>query len=167
MKKLKIINNILNEKDSETIKSILTQSPEFPWFVNDGVSKAYDGHLQFLHHFYKDWRVNSDWISLLDPLIKILNPLALIRIKANLLNRTPKTIEHGMHIDQAVKGHKNIKSAIYYVNSNNGYTKFKNGKKILSKQNKLIIFDNDQPHTGSTCTDERIRVVINFNYVES
>ena len=42
-----------------------------------------------------------------------------------------------------------------------------NGKKILSKQNKLIIFDNDQPHTGSTCTDERIRVVINFNYVES
>ena len=72
-----------------------------------------------------------------------------------------------MHIDQAVKGHKNIKSAIYYVNSNNGYTKFKNGKKILSKQNKLIIFDNDQPHTGSTCTDERIRVVINFNYVES
>jgi hypothetical protein len=167
MKDLKIINNALEEKNSETIKAIMTQSPEFAWFFNDGVSKVYDGHIQFLHHFYRNYGVNSDWMSMLDPIIKLLNPLSLVRIKANLLVRTPKIIEHGMHIDQAVKDNKKLKTAIYYVNTNNGYTRFKKDKKkIISKQNKLVIFNNDLEHTGTTCTDERIRVVINFNYVE-
>ena len=72
-----------------------------------------------------------------------------------------------MHIDQDIKNNKKLKTAIYYVNTNNGYTKFKkNNKKIISEKNKLIIFDNDLEHTGSTCTDDRLRVVINFNYVE-
>lgn len=164
---MKIINNVLEEKYAETIAGVMSRNPEFPWFLNDGVSKTYDGHIQFFHHFYRNHGPNSDWISIVDPIIKILDPLSLVRIKANLLVRTPKIIEHGMHIDQAVKDNKKLKTAIYYVNTNNGYTKFKkNNKKIISEKNKLIIFDNDLEHTGSTCTDDRLRVVINFNYVE-
>ena len=164
---MRIIDNALEEKHVEVITGVMTRNPEFPWFFNDGVSKTYDGHIQFLHHFYRNYGPNSDWLSIIDPIIKILDPLSLVRIKANLLVRTHKIIEHGMHIDQAVKDNQKLKTAIYYVNTNNGYTKFKKGnKKILSEKNKLIIFDNDLEHTGSTCTDDRMRVVINFNYVE-
>jgi hypothetical protein len=167
MKNLKVINKSLEEKDVEVLKAILTQSPDFPWYFNDGVNKQHDGHIQFLHTFYSNFSVNSEWMSIVEPILKILNPLSIIRIKANLLGKTNEIIEHGMHVDQTTKtNNKQLKTAIYYVNNNNGYTKFKNGKKILSEENKLIIFDNDELHTGTTCTDEKTRVVINFNYVE-
>jgi hypothetical protein len=35
---------------------------------------------------------------------------------------------------------------------------------IKSEENKLLSFDTDIEHTGSTCTDEKIRIVLNLNY---
>ena len=32
--------------------------------------------------------------------------------------------------------------------------------------NRLITFPTDVSHTGTSCTDEKIRVVINFNYMK-
>ena len=64
-----------------------------------------------------------------------------------------------MHIDQP-KG----KTGIFYINTCNGYTKFKNGEKIKSEKNKYVEFDSILEHTGSSCTDEKRRIVINFNY---
>jgi hypothetical protein len=55
-----------------------------------------------------------------------------------------------------------INTGILYINTNNGYTKFKNGKKIKSKKNQYVEFDSKLEHTGSTCTDEDRRIVINF-----
>jgi hypothetical protein len=59
---------------------------------------------------------------------------------------------------------KNSKTGIFYINTNNGYTKFKNKKLIKSEENKLIFFDSSKEHTGTTCTDELFRIVINFVY---
>ena len=70
-------------------------------------------------------------------------------------------LEHPLHIDNKLK---NNMTAIYYVNTNNGYTRFKNENKIPSEQNKLIIFNTETEHSGTTCTDEPCRIVINFNY---
>jgi hypothetical protein len=56
---------------------------------------------------------------------------------------------------------------LYSVNTNNGYTKFENDKKIISEENKLIIFNSNVKHTGTTCTDSDYRIVINFNYFEN
>jgi hypothetical protein len=60
--------------------------------------------------------------------------------------------------------HENLTTAIYYVNSNNGYTKFKSGEEIKSLENRLIVFKCNLLHSGTTCTDEKRRVVINFNF---
>ncbi len=68
-------------------------------------------------------------------------------------------IEHGMHNDQNAGV-----SGILYVNNCNGYTKFENGKKIKSEKNKYIEFDSTLKHSGSSCTDQQRRIVINFNY---
>ena len=76
-----------------------------------------------------------------------------------MIGRTETLKEYAYHIDQP-KG----KTGIFYINNCNGYTKFKNGKKILSEENKYIEFNSKTKHTGSSCTDEKRRVVINFNY---
>ena len=39
-----------------------------------------------------------------------------------------------------------------------------NRKKVFSKENRAVIFDGHQKHCGIDCTDQKIRVVINFNY---
>ena len=64
-----------------------------------------------------------------------------------------------MHTDQE-KG----TTGIFYVNTCNGYTRFKNNKIIKSKENTYIEFDSTLEHTGASCTDKKRRVVINFNY---
>ena len=68
-----------------------------------------------------------------------------------------------MHVDTNLE---NIKTAVFYCNDNNGYTFFQNGKKVSSKANRIVIFDGHQKHCGVDCTDENVRVVINFNYFE-
>ena len=83
-------------------------------------------------------------------------------IKANLLFKTPTIIEHGYHVDYRTRPHQ---TAILYLNSNNGYTRFRGGKKITSEKNKLVKFDGSLWHTGSSCTDQQHRIVINFNYI--
>jgi len=57
------------------------------------------------------------------------------------------------------------KAAIYYLNTNNGYTLFKEGKKkINSVKNRMIFFDSDAYHLGTNSTDCKNRLVLNFNY---
>ena len=55
------------------------------------------------------------------------------------------------------------KVAVYYVNTNNGYTIFKN-KKIKSEKNKIVIFDGNTKHKVKYQTDKDTRMVINCNY---
>ena len=87
----------------------------------------------------------------------------LIRIKCNLVLKTTKIQEHGFHVDYQMK--EKFRTAILYINTNNGYTIFKkNNKKIKSVQNKLIDFDGRLQHTGTSCTDAPYRMVINFVY---
>ena len=55
-------------------------------------------------------------------------------------------------------------TSIFYVNSNNGYTVFEDGTKVESVANRFVSFPANMKHKGTSCTDEKIRVVINFNY---
>ena len=57
-----------------------------------------------------------------------------------------------------------ITTSIYYVNSNDGYTEFKDGTIIESVENRLVIFPSDMRHTGTTCTNAKNRIVVNINY---
>ena len=55
-------------------------------------------------------------------------------------------------------------TSILYLNTNDGYTQFENGTKIESIENRLITFPLSYRHTGTTCTNQPFRAVINFNY---
>ena len=56
------------------------------------------------------------------------------------------------------------KTAILYLNANNGGTKFKTGDFVQSKPNRLSLFPNDMLHAGVWCTDKKLRFIVNFNY---
>jgi len=56
-------------------------------------------------------------------------------------------------------------TAVYYINTNNGYTKLIDETIITSEENKLLTFDSNTKHTGTTCTDENVRIVLNINYL--
>ena len=48
---------------------------------------------------------------------------------------------------------------------NNGYSEFEDGTKVESVANRMVTFPANVKHTGTSCTDEKTRVVINFNYL--
>ena len=99
--------------------------------------------------------------GLMSPLLHKLTIRSLVKIKANLNPRTSEIIEHGYHMDYP---YENCKTSIFYVNTNNGYTKFEDGTVVESVENRLVTFDTMTKHTGSTCTDQKCRMVINLNY---
>lgn len=93
-----------------------------------------------------------------------LNCRVLIKMKLNLNPRRSTIMEHGFHVDNDLP---KAKTAVLYFNDNNGYTLFeKTGEKVYSKENRIVIFDNNLRHTGTTCTNTNRRVVMNINFYE-
>lgn len=157
-------DNVLSENDLLVLQeTMLGQS--FPWYYHDNkVSSENSDHLfnfQFTHMFYRKYNIQSQYVKIIEPILSILDPSAIVRIKANLSPVSDKIIEYPLHVDYD-KFHG--RTAIFYVNTNNGYTFFQNGEKILTKENRLVIFDSRIQHSGTTCTDSKYRCVINFNY---
>jgi hypothetical protein len=158
---MKEINNFLNK---EKFKILTNQifNIYFPWYLQKGVNYKNDGYFQFTHIFVDNEKINSDFISILNPVIEKINPKKLTWVKLNLINKTEKIIEHGFHTD--VDKNINCTTAILYINNNDGYTKFKDGNIIKSEENKFVSFDSNKEHTGSSCTNTEYRVVLNLNY---
>jgi hypothetical protein len=155
-----IIENFLEKNEFLYLKYIFTQK-DFPWFLIRGINNDTDPYYQFVHLFHFENKVKSDFFKELSPLIKKLKIRSLLKIKANLLPKENKIIEHGYHCDF---NYSDSKTAVFYINNNNGYTKFKNGFISKSEENKIIIFNSNEEHTGTTCTDSDYRIVINLNY---
>jgi len=158
---MKIINNFIENKKFEILQENIT-GVHFPWYLQNGVNYNKDGYFQFTHNFIINEKTVSDFIIILKPIFNILEAKKLIRVKLNLLNKTEKIIEHGFHIDtdQGI----NCTTGILYLNTNNGYTKFKDNTVISSEENKFIEFNSNTEHTGTSCTDKDYRIVLNLNY---
>ena len=156
----KIIDKFL-ELDEHIILQTIMESDNFPWFYNKSKVKNENKlfHYQFVHIFYKDNNINSDFYNYLQPIIKKLEPLSLVRIKANCNPISHEKIEFDKHHDQEFK----CKSAIYFLNNNDGYTMIEKNK-IESKSNRMVLFDATTEHYGTNSTNCNNRMLINFNY---
>ena len=154
-------DNFLPEKEYINIYTLLTDE-YFPWYFNNYKTLSHTGELfdyQFTHTFYKDNEISSPFFKSLKPLIDKLNSRALVRIKANLNPITQELIKYKSHTDQDFE----CKVAIYYLNTNNGYTMLED-KKVESKANRMVLFDSSIFHYGTNSTNCNNRMVINFNY---
>jgi hypothetical protein len=101
----------------------------------------------------------------LNPLISKLDAKEIIRVKSNLNPHTNIRYVFDWHVDFQ-ETIANAKTAIYYVNTNNGVTILDGGIEIQSVANRILIFDRNITHTGTTCTDTKVRCLINLNYIE-
>ena len=165
---MEVIDNFLPEYQFQQISNVVL-SDYFPWYWNEGVVSADDKNDQYqLTHAFFNIRhggVFSEYYSSLDVVQQKLGVGRLDRIKSNLNNKTLFHRKGGYHTDNhPTDPYQHTKTAVLYINTNNGYTKFKKGGKVKSVANRMVIFDSKLEHTGVTCTDEMKRVVINFNY---
>jgi hypothetical protein len=167
----KIIDNIFPKSVADEIADELLVGGKFPWYYNNVVvtrTSSAENDLndyQFTHIFYEKGFSASPLFSIIRPLVEYLNPEALIRVKANLNPITSVRHIFDYHVDFPAKS-SDRKTAIYYVNSNDGVTILEDGTEIESVANRLVIFDQKILHTGTTCTDQKVRCVINLNYIE-
>jgi len=161
---MKVQDNFLDKESFNNIQSLMMGN-DFDWYYNTVITeeKFNRKEFQFTHIFYLDGSPRTSY-PVVEPIVKTINPFSLVRVKANLLTKTPKIKEYDFHTDY--KNKKNLTTAIFYVNTCNGYTLFKDGKKIESVANRLVSFDSGLEHTGTSCSDENVRVVINFNYIK-
>jgi hypothetical protein len=163
--KYKIIDNFLSQDEFVNIKEDMLGS-FIPWAYNPYIVTSDDKSMshynyQFTHTFYRGGRPSSDRLDILKPILELINPSAIVRVKANLITRTENQVVHGFHLD-----HPNFdgKIAIFYINTNDGYTILDDGTKIESIENRLLILDPKILHAGTTCTDQQVRCLINFMY---
>lgn len=158
--KTKIIDNALSKDDFLKIKKELTSS-EFPWYYSDFVARKDDiDDYYFIHLFYLNHHKNSNYFDLVLPILEVIKPKALIRIKGNLYPSTKELYHHKLHSDFTY----DHQGAIFYLNTNDGYTILECGTKIESIENRILFFNASKPHSSTTCTDEKVRININFNY---
>ena len=158
---MKIIDNFIDDKSFKSISETMF-GVEFPWYYNSVKSSVDDDkNFQFTHIFFSEQTIKTPEWKLIVPIIEKLEVKDLIRIKANLTPKKYTNYKYPMHTDTDLKSHK---TSVFYVNTNNGGTIFQNGKKIISTSNRLVEFDSHQKHAAVDCTDQKVRVVINFNY---
>jgi len=157
-----VIDDFLPQETFNEIRDIMMVGGHLEWYYNSYVGYEDDNneHFQFTHKIYLDHEPRSNFFFALKPVVDLINPKSLIRIKANLAPRSTEIKEQAWHTDVDYS----CRTAILYMNDNNGYTIFEDGTKIESKANRFVEFDSQLKHTGTTHTDAKVRVVINFNY---
>ena len=162
---VKVVDNFLPEEDHKFILEKLTgYEHDFPWYISNDITFAKVNHpnlYYFIHNFYRDDSINSkEYYWLKEKLLSKLDIKSLIRAKANLYPSAIKLNNHDLHSDFEYSH----KGAIYYLNTNNGYTNFEDGTKIESVANRIMFFDSSTLHNSTDCTDNKYRLNININY---
>jgi|MDTC01.1.fsa_nt_gb hypothetical protein len=175
---IEIQDNFLEESYFKPIRDYVLDysaknSSEFNWFMGDVVSDNDSkklNYVQFNHLVFCYNQVYSEnfynLINAPHSLLDKLDPYALTRIKLNLITRHTDVVESGMHIDVPHAPDVAVTS-ILYMNTNNGYTRFETGEKVESVANRLVTFPNNLKHTGTSCSDELYRCVMNIDYIKN
>ena len=161
-----VIDNFLDEQSFQNLQNIMF-GENFCWVYNGAIDYEDDEYkFQFTHSFYKNnIGPSSQQYGKLSHILNKIRPKEIFRIKANLLSRTSEIVENSFHVDIADLGILPWTTSIFYMNTNNGYTEFETGAKVESVENRMLVFPAEMKHRGTSCTDKKIRVVVNFNYL--
>ena len=176
---LKVIDNFLHARTFNRLLKIV-ESHQIAWVWNndshyDPITKKGDSSWmfsQFLyacadipggpgsHPLYPAFHVLEDYHFDIYPFKQV------IKLKLNLYPNQGKNIEHAKHADIYDKGEpdKRIITSVFNFHTCNGATVV-GEKKIESKANRLILFDNTL-HYGITQSDIPRRIVLNMNVLK-
>ena len=157
---IKVIDNFLDEEEFKSIQSFM-MGGEFRWFYGKGRVTEDDGEFHMVHMFFQpEVGGNSEHLPIWNTFMNKVGAKKCERIKANLTFKTPTIETSPFHTDFA-----DMKTSVFYINTNNGYTEFENGVRVNSVANRVCIFDSNLFHCGTTHSEgDHQRVVVNFNY---
>ena len=159
---VKIDKNIYTDKQIFEIENFVTSS-DFPWYYIKHKNEEKKEEIFFGHNFYWDHNFCSAHINLITPLLNFIRPTSILGIRMNLSINKNEHYFSGFHTDKFNNQTKHT-TAIFYLNTNNGYTELEDGTKILSEKNKLASFPASVVHRSCSSTNNSCRIVINFNY---
>ena len=170
---MRVFNNFLPPEQLKTLQEGICFNDNFPFHLQSKVAYDKEESVEYwnwyaTHIFYdsnQNLGKNSIYYDCLNEFFikrfeKDFGLKTLIRIKANMYPYTHSLKEHGSHYDY---DYPNI-AAIYSLNTCDGFTRFEDGIKMDSIENRLFLFDGRKGHNSSTTTNASVRFNINFNF---
>ena len=170
--KHKVIDNFLDEEYFDSLVTLFIDKGKnnkgdgsqftMPWFFDSSSSDNDEDIFFYMWHlFYEAHEPKSPHFNALLPLLEILGARCVIQAKANFYPNTHILHEHQMHVDYTWP----CSGAILSLNTCDGYTKVKDGTKIDSVANRLLLHDPITEHCGTSTTNAAARFNININYI--
>ena len=153
---ISVEHDVLDKESLYRIQQTL-YSDRFMWIEAQTNKQSTNSY--YVHEFRDVNGIVSPYDFLIHPLLNILQPKAIIRVKANKYLQTPTLEEHEYHQDYPYKH----KAAIFYVNTNDGQTQFTTAR-VASIENSMLYLDASTQHRSTSTTDAPYRININFNY---
>ena len=169
----KILDNALNENSFQDLQKHFFSSDMNWYYNNTTIDNEVDESYYFSHWMYKEHQIKS---NMFESVYNLFNPILDLRsifsIRANLTLKRTDELSTSWHTDvepyHLFNGEPvNFKTAIFYLNTNNGSTFLdKNNKyKVQAIANRLVVFDASVSHCNQYSSNTKERVVLNFNYV--
>ena len=148
----------------------LIDSYSFPWFFQKEQIEGIDDGYWFSHVLYDPSLEKSFFFN---PVFNIFNSYLkysfLCRCIVDLIPRqeTPSisTFHTDFQDDVLKPDEDKITTAIFYLNTNNGYTEFEGENRIDCVENRLVMFPAKTRHRAIGQTDVIQRIVLNFNFI--
>mgnify|MGYP003654830515 CR=1 FL=1 len=164
----KVIKNIMEPGIFKELQALILD-PDFTWFYRKGMTLNSTKDLgYFTHSFYDNHRVNSNhYDKYIVPFLNVLKVAAVIQIRANMFPSVFYKTATNWHKDYE---HPSGKVAIFYLNDCDGGTELKINNKthfIKAEANKILLFDSNTLHRGTTSKEVDFRYIINFNYFQN
>ena len=172
--KIKVIDDFLPIFEFVPIKSEI-EGAHFPWYwlehshgiFSEGKFKG-DNVPQLIHGFVEDGNASSHYYYLFknSSCFSKLNVEKVDKFKVNCNYKTSQNNIGWFHTDFTDDRKDTMITSIYYLNSNNGGTKFEDGTFVNSVSNRMVTFDCSLKHAPVSCTDSDRRVVASINYLK-
>jgi len=163
----KIIDNFLEKEDFYKFQKEIFNAHNVPWFYKNsqttGSINDIDDVGYFSLSFFNNYSNNlNEFNYFLYKIYEKLNCQALIQSRANLFLKQKENKKLYFHTDVEFK----CKTAIFYMNTNNGATILDINEKIKidSIENRMLIFDSQINHCALIQSDIKRRILININY---
>ena len=167
---MKIINNFLPNNVYKNLYDYIA-SENFAWFfIDKSVHDENKDHFMFCHTLFTNKvGVNSHEFNFMWPLLTHISAESphhnLLRIKANLYTQTDTIKEFAKHEDYPDL--EEYTTFVYNFDTSNGYTKFfyEDKTEIIQREaNSLIMFNGKTEHFGTTQSNKKTSIVINFDF---
>ena len=179
----KVIDNYLTKSYHKEIQERLTGN-SFPWYYTSNVSSTVDSSQFNAYGFSQSFwendakigdELDSDYYSknfatFIKPfLLQVMDTIdcdMILRCRSDMVTWAPKEFIHQAHIDYPFPN----TATIFYVNDTDGDTiiygqdRLEIKERVSPKANRLVIFDGDILHTGSSPTKHKTRILLNSNF---